>query len=116
MERNQRATFQGTVVSIKMNKSITVLVETHKKHVKYGKRVSYGKRYHAHDEKNVAKVGDVVTIMATRPISKTKRFVLVSVDKKGVQSIKAAEAELKLEENTGVELEGKKVEDAKEEK
>jgi small subunit ribosomal protein S17 len=120
-ERNQRATFQGIVVSIKMNKSITVLVETHKKHAKYGKRVSYGKRYHAHDEKNVAKVGDVVTIMATRPISKTKRFVLISIDKKGIQSIKAAEAELKLEENAGVELEGKKkeekpVEEIKEEK
>lgn len=114
MERNQRATFQGIVVSIKMNKSITVLVETHKKHAKYGKRVKYGKRYHAHDEKNIAKVGDTVTIMATRPISKTKRFILVSIDKHAVQSIKAAEAELMLEENAGIETKEDKETETKE--
>jgi small subunit ribosomal protein S17 len=102
MERNQRSSFQGIVVSRKMSKTIVVLVETHKKHAKYGKRVKYGKRYYAHDEKDVANVGDTVTIIACRPISKTKRFRLVSVDKKAVESIKVAEAELKLEEQVGL--------------
>ena len=81
MERNARATFQGSVISTKMDKTIVVLVETHKKHAKYGKRVKYAKRYYAHDENTVAHVGDVVTIMGTRPLSKLKRFRLVSVDK-----------------------------------
>lgn len=102
MERNQRSSFQGIVVSRKMSKTIVVLVETHKKHTKYGKRVKYGKRYYAHDEKDIANVGDAVTIIGCRPISKTKRFRLVSVDKKAVESIKVAEAELKLEEQVGI--------------
>ncbi len=115
MERNQRSSFQGIVVSRKMSKTIVVLVETHKKHAKYGKRVKYSKRYYAHDEKDVANVGDTVTIVACRPISKTKRFRLVSIDKKAVESIKAAEAELKLEENAGVnELNAKEEKEAAE--
>lgn len=113
MERNQRSTFQGVVVSTKMNKTIVVEIETHKKHAKYGKRVKYGKRYYAHDEESVAREGDTVTIRGTRPISKLKRFVLVSVDKKAQMSIKAAEAELKLEEAEGSAAE---VAEAKEEK
>ncbi len=78
-ERNVRRSIQGVVVSDKMDKTITVLVETTKKHAKYGKRVKYGKKYKAHDENNVAKVGDVVLIMETRPLSATKRFRLVKV-------------------------------------
>ena len=69
----------GVVVSDKMDKTITVKVETYKKDPLYNKRVKYSKKYTAHDEKNVAKVGDTVRIRATRPLSKTKRYELVSV-------------------------------------
>ena len=79
MERNQRKTLVGRVVSDKMDKTITVLVETHKKHAKYGKRVQYIKKYKAHDEENTAKVGDIVVIEETRPLSATKHFRLVKV-------------------------------------
>src|SRR5574344_2096461 len=96
-ERNQRFSLHGVVVSDKMEKTITVQVETNKKHAKYGKRVKYSKKYYAHDENNEAKVGDTVTIMETRRLSATKRFRLVSIDKKAELSIKEAEAELKEE-------------------
>jgi len=69
----------GKVVSSKNNKTITVLVETYKKHPLYKKRVKYSKKYTAHDENNIAKVGDTVKIRSTRPLSKTKRFELVEV-------------------------------------
>ena len=99
MERKVQArrTVQGVVVSDKNAKTIVVLVETHKKHAKYGKRVKYGKKYYAHDEKCEAKNGDTVTIMETRRLSALKRFRLVSIDKKAVMSVKEAEAELKEE-------------------
>ena len=74
----------GTVVSAKNNKTITVLVETYKKHPKYGKRVKYSKKYAAHDEKNEAKKGDTVRIAETRPLSKTKHFRLVEIVEKAV--------------------------------
>lgn len=69
----------GKVVSAANDKTITVLVETHKQHPLYKKRVKYSKKYAAHDEKNEAKVGDTVKIRATRPLSKTKRYELVKV-------------------------------------
>ena len=99
MERKTlaRRTIQGVVVSDKNDKTIVVLVETHKRHSKYGKRVKYGKKYYAHDENNTAKVGDTVTIMECRKLSASKRFRLVSVDKKAELSVKEAEAELKEE-------------------
>lgn len=103
MERNRRTSLQGIVVSDKMDKTIVVEVETHKRHAKYQKRVKYSNRYYAHDEKNLAGVGDTVTIMACRPLSATKRFRLVSVDKKALVSIKVAEAEAALEAKEGVE-------------
>ncbi len=78
METNQRV-FTGTVVSIKNDKSITVLITTYKKHALYNKRVISSKKFHAHDEKNVAQVGDVVNIVECRPISKTKRFRLLEI-------------------------------------
>lgn len=84
-----RTTIQGVVVSNKNAKTIVVLVETHKKHSKYGKRVKYGKKYYAHDENNTANVGDTVTIMACRKLSASKRWRLVSIDKKAVENIKA---------------------------
>ena len=102
MERKvaSRRAIQGVVVSDKNDKTIVVLVETHKRHTKYGKRVKYSKKYYAHDEKNEAKVGDTVTIMETRPLSATKRFRLVSIDKRGDEDVKIAreEVEEKLEE------------------
>ena len=97
MERNRRTTLQGVVVSNKMDKTIVVEVETHKRHAKYQKRVKYSNKYYAHDEKNEAKVGDTVTIMASRPLSALKRFRLVSVDKKAQVDIKVLEAEKELE-------------------
>ena len=99
MERKteSRRAIQGVVVSDKNDKTIVVLVETHKKHSKYGKRVKYGKKYYAHDENNEAKNGDTVTIMETRKLSATKRWRLVSIDKKAELSVKEAEAELKEE-------------------
>ncbi len=100
-ERNLRRSIQGVVVSDKNDKTIVVLVETHKKHAKYGKRVKYRKKYYAHDEKNEAKVGDTVTIMGTRKLSATKRFRLVSIDKTAELSVKEAEKELKEEILTG---------------
>ncbi|MGL4662131.1 MAG: 30S ribosomal protein S17 [Culicoidibacterales bacterium] len=84
MERNRRKVLTGTVVSNSNDKTITVLVETYKKHPLYGKRVKYSKKYRAHDEENTAAVGDVVKVMATRPISATKRYRLVEVVEKAV--------------------------------
>lgn len=74
----------GKVVSAKNDKTITVLVETYKKDRLYGKRVRYSKKYAAHDEKNVAAVGDTVRICETRPLSKTKRYRLVEVVEKAI--------------------------------
>ena len=100
MERKvaARRTVQGVVVSDKNDKTIVVLVETHRRHAKYGKRVKYGKKFYAHDENNEAKVGDTVTIMETRKLSASKRFRLVSIDKKAELSVKEAEAEIRAEE------------------
>lgn len=75
-ERNDRKVYTGRVVSDKMDKTITVLVETYKVHPLYGKRVKHSKKFKAHDEENRAKMGDIVRIMETRPLSKTKRFRL----------------------------------------
>ena len=86
-----RRTVQGVVISNKNDKTITVLVETHRRHSKYGKRVKYRKKFYAHDENNEAKVGDTVTVMETRKLSATKRFRLVSIDKKAVEVAKIAD-------------------------
>ncbi len=81
-ERNNRKVYRGRVISDKMDKTVTVAVDTMKKHPLYGKRVKYTKKFKAHDEKNVAREGDLVEIMETRPLSRTKRFRLVSVVEK----------------------------------
>lgn len=83
-ERNDRKVYVGKVVSDKMDKTITVLVETYKKHPLYGKRVKYSKKFKAHDENNVAKLNDIVKIMETRPLSATKNFRLVEVIEEAV--------------------------------
>ena len=77
MAETKRQELIGKVVSAKNDKTITVLVETYKKHPLYGKRVKYSKKYTAHDELNKAKEGDTVKIISTRPLSKTKRYELV---------------------------------------
>ena len=74
----------GKVVSDSTDKTITVLVETYKVHPKYHKRVRSSKKYHVHDEKNIAKVGDTVRIVETRPLSKTKHFYLKEIVKEAV--------------------------------
>ena len=84
MENTKRQELVGRVVSNQNDKTISVLVETHKKHPKYKKMVKYSKKYRAHDEKNIAKVGDTVRIAMTRPLSKTKRYELVNVVKEAV--------------------------------
>ena len=83
-ERNQRKVYTGRVVSDKMDKTVTVLDETQKKHALYGKRVKYSKKFKTHDENNEAKMGDIVRIMETRPLSATKRFRLVEIVEKAV--------------------------------
>ena len=97
-ERNLRRSIQGVVVSNKNDKTIGVLVETHKKHSKYGKRVKYRKKYYAHDENNEAKLGDLVTIMECRKLSATKRYRLVSIDKSADLTVKELEAEVEAEQ------------------
>lgn len=82
MDRNSRRVLNGTVVSASGDKTISVLVESYRKHRLYGKRVKQTKKFAAHDEANVAQVGDVVRIMETRPLSKTKRFRLLEVTEK----------------------------------
>ena len=83
-ERNQRKVYQGRVVSDKMDKTIVVAIETYKRHSTYGKRVKYTKKFKAHDENNSAKLGDIVKIMETRPLSATKRFRLVEIVEEAV--------------------------------
>lgn len=81
-ERNLRKTRTGVVTSNKMDKTITVAVERKVKHPIYGKFVKKTTKFHAHDEKNECTIGDIVRIMETRPLSKTKRWRLVEVVEK----------------------------------
>lgn len=85
MERTNRKVYRGTVVSDKMDKTIVVEVSTAKSHPLYSKRVKYSKKFKAHDEANVAKMGDFVEIMETRPLSKDKNFRLVKVVKEAIE-------------------------------
>ena len=81
-ERNSRKVRQGVVISAVNDKTITVLVEERKKHPIYGKMVIQTKKYSTHDENNEAGKGDIVRIMETRPMSKTKRWRLVEIVEK----------------------------------
>ena len=81
-ERNLRKTKIGVVTSNKMAKTITVAVERKVKHPIYGKFVKKTSKFHAHDDKNECSIGDLVRIMETRPLSKTKRWRLVEVVEK----------------------------------
>ena len=84
MERNNRKVLRGTVVSDKMDKTIVVEITTTKSHPLYGRQTKYSNRFKAHDENNEAKVGDVVEIMETRPLSKDKHHRLVKIVEKAV--------------------------------
>ncbi len=78
-QRSQRRTRTGTVVSNRMNKSITVAVNRQIKHPIYGKFITKTTKLMAHDENNDANIGDTVLIMATRPLSKRKSWRLVEI-------------------------------------
>ena len=82
MDRNGRKVRIGQVVSDKMDKTIVVRVETKIRHPLYGKIVKTSKKYKAHDENNEARVGDMIKMMETRPLSKDKRWRLVEVVEK----------------------------------
>jgi len=71
-------TKKGVVVSAAGDKTIIVRVDSHVNHSLYGKRVLKSKKFHAHDEKNACKVGDLVTVSECRPLSKLKRWTLVT--------------------------------------
>jgi len=85
MERNKRKVYVGKVVSDKMDKTITVAVEQKVKHKLYKKAVKRTKKFTAHDETNTAKMGDIVRIMETRPLSKNKRFRLIEVVEESIE-------------------------------
>ena len=78
-KRNERKVREGIVVSDKMDKTVVVLEETMKLHKLYKKRVKTSKKYKAHDEKNGCGVGDRVQIMETRPLSREKRWRVVTI-------------------------------------
>lgn len=82
LERNLRKIRTGIVRGNKMDKTVTVAVERKVKHPIYGKFVKKTTKFHAHDEKNECSIGDVVKIMETRPLSKTKRWRLIEVVEK----------------------------------
>lgn len=77
--RGKRKEREGTVVSAKMDKTVVVNVSRKIRHPKYNKIVVEGKKFYAHDENNSAKEGDTVTIVETRPLSKSKRFRVTNV-------------------------------------
>lgn len=96
MSKSRRKESIGEVVSDKMHKTIIVQVTRSVKHRKYGRVVRVANKFKVHDEKNSAKIGDLVKIQETRPISKDKRFRIVAILKKGT-----------LEDKLGLELDAK---------
>jgi small subunit ribosomal protein S17 len=79
VKQTSKRTLVGEVVSDKMDKSVTVLIKRQMKHPLYGKIIERSKKYHAHDESNQVKAGDVVEIQEGRPISKTKSWTVTRV-------------------------------------
>ncbi len=84
-ETKKVRTLTGKVVSDKMDKTITVLIERRVKHPLYGKIVKRSTKMHAHDENNECRMGDTVVIRETRPLSKNKSFELVSIEERATQ-------------------------------
>lgn len=87
-------TLTGIVSSDKANKTITVTVTSRETHPIYGKKYTISRKYAAHDEKNEAHIGDTVTIRETRPVSKSKSFVLDKIVEKSRDSIEIKEEEV----------------------
>ena len=81
-ERNLRKSRVGMVVSNKMDKTVVVAIQDNVVHPMYGKIIKRTLKVHAHDENNECGIGDIVSIMETRPLSKTKRWRLVSIIEK----------------------------------
>ena len=81
---NVKQELVGKVVSAANNKTITIAVVTYKKHPLYNKNVKTTKKYAVHDEENKAKVGDIVKVVSSRPLPKTKRYVLDSIIEEAV--------------------------------
>ena len=81
-ETKLKRSLTGRVVSNKMDKTVVVLVERKVKHPLYGKVIRLSKKYHAHDEANAYGEGDVVTIQETRPLSKTKAWIVTALVEK----------------------------------
>jgi small subunit ribosomal protein S17 len=79
-------TLTGRVVSDKMDKTITVLIERRVKHELYGKYTTKSSKIHAHDEKNECKMGDLVTVSESRPLSKTKTWALVKIEERAIEA------------------------------
>jgi len=84
MDRKARKTLIGVVTSDKMDKTIVVAINEKKSHPLYGKGTKFTRKFKAHDENNEAKVGDIVEVMETRPLSKDKHFRLVKIVEKAV--------------------------------
>lgn len=82
MAREQRRALVGRVVSDKMDKTVVVDVERITRHPLYGKVMRHHKRYKAHDEENTCRVGDLVRVIESRPISKDKRWVVTEILKR----------------------------------
>ena len=83
-ESSIKRTLIGRVVSDKMEKTVTVLIERKVKHPMYGKVMVRSRKYHAHNEGNVAKAGDLVEIVETRPVSRTKSWAVTNVLQKAI--------------------------------
>jgi len=86
VEQKRRTTKVGRVVSDKMDKTVVVAVDYLKPHPLYRKIIRRTKKFHAHDEENACKVGDVVRIEETRPLSRTKRWRVVEIVKRGEEA------------------------------
>ncbi len=81
-ERNMRKTRTGIVVSDKMDKTVVIAIKDNVRHPLYGKIIKRTSKIHAHDENNICGIGDKVTVMETRPLSKTKRWRVVEIVEK----------------------------------
>jgi small subunit ribosomal protein S17 len=84
-QNTEARTLMGKVVSDKMDKTITVLIERRVKHPLYGKYMSKSSKLKAHDEENSCNIGDVVTIAESRPLSKSKSWALVKIEERATQ-------------------------------
>ena len=90
MVERKRKTLLGEVVSDRMHKTITVMVERRVRHPIYERVIRRSKKYHAHDERNQCQIGDMVRIVETRPLSRTKRWRLQEVVRRRVDAASAA--------------------------